>query len=87
MNAELIPQNITNENGEMTMQKTLKIEGMMCAHCEAKVKKALEAIDGVREAQVDHSAGTAVVSLEAEVSETQLKEAVEAKKFKVLSIG
>ncbi|MDO5297014.1 MAG: cation transporter [bacterium] len=69
------------------MQKTLKIEGMMCSHCESKVKKALEAIPGVQEAQVSQSAGTAVVVCTADVSNEQLTQAVTAKKFHVASIS
>ena len=69
------------------MQKTMKIEGMMCPHCEAAVKKALEALDGVQEAAVSHEAGTAVVTLSGEVADAILKEAVEAKEYKVLGIS
>ena len=69
------------------MTKTLKIEGMMCPHCEATVKKALEALDGVTEAQVSHTAGEAVVSLASDVADDVLKEAVEAKDYKVLGIA
>ena len=58
---------------ESTMTKTMKIEGMMCGHCEARVKKTLEAIDGVKEAVVSHEAGTAVVTLEKEVADEVLK--------------
>ena len=68
------------------MQKTMKIEGMMCPHCEAAVKKALEALDGVKEAAVSHEAGSAVVTLSADVADAVLKEAVEAKDYKVLGI-
>ena len=69
------------------MQKTMKIEGMMCPHCEAAVKKALEALDGVQEAAISHEAGTAVVTLSGEVADAVLKEAVEAKEYKVLGIA
>ena len=69
------------------MQKTMKIEGMMCTHCEAAVKKALEALDGVDSAEVSHEAGTAVVSMTAEVADAALKEAVEAKDYKVIGIN
>ena len=65
----------------------MNIEGMMCPHCEAAVKKALEALDGVKEAAVSHESGTALVTLSAEVSDAALKEAVEAKEYKVLSIA
>lgn len=78
--------NINNESEEKLMQKTMKIEGMMCPHCEAAVKKALEALDGVDAAEVSHEAGTAVVSMTAEVADAVLKEAVEAKEYKVLGI-
>ena len=69
------------------MEKTLKIEGMMCNHCEMSVKKALEALDGVAEAKVSHEAGEAVVSLTADVADDVLKAAVEAKDYKVLGIA
>ena len=68
------------------MEKTLNIEGMMCGHCEATVKKALEAIDGVSEARVSHEAGTAVVSLRTEVADDVLKKAVEDKDYTVTAI-
>lgn len=68
------------------MQKTMKIEGMMCGHCEATVKKTLEAIQGVEEAVVSHETGTAVVTLSGDVSSDILKEAVEAKDYQVLEI-
>lgn len=71
---------------EETMTKTMKIEGMMCPHCEARVKKILEAIDGVEEAVVSHEAGTAVVTLNVEVSDEVLKNAVEAQDYPVLGI-
>lgn len=66
------------------MEKTLNIEGMMCGHCEARVKQALEAIDGVSSADVSHEKGTAVVTLEKDVSDTVLKSAVEEQGYKVL---
>ena len=69
------------------MTKTMKIEGMMCGHCEATVKKALEAIDGVNSAEVSHEAGTAVVELSEEVQDEVLQKAVEDKDYKVLSIA
>ena len=68
------------------MTKTMKIEGMMCGHCEARVKKTLEAIDGVKEAVVSHEAGTAVVTLEKEVADEVLKNAVEAQDYPVKGI-
>ena len=64
----------------------LKIEGMMCGHCEARVKKALEAVDGVDEALVSHEAGTAVVTLSKDVADDTLKKAVEAQDYPVTSI-
>ena len=66
------------ESEEKNMTKTLNVEGMMCGHCEARVKKALEALDAVDEAVVSHTDGTAVVTLNAEVSDDLLKETVEA---------
>ncbi len=71
---------------ESNMEKTMKIEGMMCGHCEAAVKKALESIAGVAQAAVSHEAGTAVVTLEGEVPDGALRQAVEEKDYKVLSI-
>lgn len=65
------------------MEKTMKIEGMMCGHCEATVKKALEAIDGVASADVSHEKGTAVVTLDKEVADEVLKTAVEEKDYTV----
>ena len=78
--------NSKNESEEKSMQKTMKIEGMMCPHCEAAVRKALEALDGVDAAEVSHEAGTAVVSMSADVADAVLKEAVEAKEYKVTGI-
>ena len=69
-----------------TMKKTLKVEGMMCGHCEARVKKALEALPEVDEAVVSHEAGTAVVTLSAEVSDDVLKKTVEDQDYKVTGI-
>ena len=68
------------------MTKTMKIEGMMCPHCEARVKKALEALDGVAAAEVSHVAGTAVVTLSATLADDVLKNAVEAQDYQVLGI-
>ena len=79
--------NTINEREEKLMQKTMKIEGMMCPHCEAAVKKALEALEGVEAAEVSHEAGTAIVSMSAEVADAALKEAVEAKDYKVTGIA
>ena len=72
---------------DKTMTKTLKVEGMMCGHCEARVKKALEAIPGVESAVADHTAGTAVVTLNADVADETLKAAVEAQDYKVLGMA
>ena len=71
---------------ETTMEKTLKITGMMCAHCEATVKKALEAVPGVTEAKVSHQTGTAVVTLASDVPNDTLKQAVEAKDYTVTDV-
>lgn len=68
------------------MEKEMKIEGMMCGHCEARVKKALEAVDGVKEAIVSHEKKNAIVTLEKEVANDVLKEAVEAQDYEVTSI-
>ena len=70
----------------ITMIKTMNIEGMMCGHCEARVKKALEALAGVESAEVSHEKGTAIVSMSADVADDTLKEAVEAQDYKVDSI-
>ncbi len=81
--------NFIAENGgkEYIMTKTMTIEGMMCAHCEATVKKALEKLDGVASAEVSHEKGTAVVELTADVADDVLKEAVEAKDYEVKGIA
>ena len=71
---------------ETTMTKTMKIEGMMCGHCEARVKKVLEALPEVDAAEVSHEAGTAVVTMNAEVSDEGLKKAVEDQDYKVREI-
>ncbi len=71
---------------ENVMKKTLKIEGMMCPHCEARVKKALEAVEGVESAVADHDLGTAVVTLREIVADEVLKAAVEAQDYKVLGV-
>ena len=68
------------------MTKTLKIEGMMCGHCEMHTKKALEALDGVTKAEVSHKTGTAVVTLEKEVSDDILKKAVTDQGYQVTDI-
>ena len=78
-------QNTTKQE-EITMKKTMKIEGMMCGHCEATVKKALESIDGVTEAVVSHESGTAVVSMTTEISDEVLTQTIEDKDYKVTGI-
>ena len=83
---EIQVQNTTTKQEEITMKKTMKIEGMMCGHCEATVKKALEALDGVEEAVVSHEEGTAVVSMTNEVSDDVLTQTVEDKDYKVTGI-
>ena len=81
---ELIENSKKMEEKKMT--KTMKIEGMMCGHCEATVKKALEALPEVTEAAVSHEAGTAVVTMTAEVSNETLTKTVEALDYKVVSV-
>lgn len=76
----------TTEKETKTMEKTLKIEGMMCGHCEMHTKKALEALDGVKTAEVSHEAGTAVVSLEKEIPDDVLKQAVADQGYRVTDI-
>jgi Cu2+-exporting ATPase len=71
---------------EKTMKKTLKIEGMMCGHCEARVKKVLEALPQIEEAVVSHTEGTAVVTLNSAVEDSVLKDTVEAQDYKVIEI-
>ena len=78
--------NKPNESEEKSMTKTMNIEGMMCGHCEARVKKALEALDAVSEAAVSHESGIAVVTLSSDISDEKLKETVEAEDYKVTSI-
>lgn len=82
---QITEENSKERNNEMT--KTLKIEGMMCPHCEMTVKKALEALEGVNEAQVSHEKGEAVVTLASDVDNDALKKAVEDKDYKVLDIA
>ena len=74
------------EREKNEMEKTLKITGMMCGHCEARVKKALEAVEGVAEAKVSHESGTAVVTLNVPVEDAVLKKAVEDQDYKVTAI-
>jgi Cu2+-exporting ATPase len=71
---------------EKNMTKTMTIEGMMCGHCEARVKKALEALAQVDSADVSHESGTAVVTLNAEINDEALKNAVEEQDYKVISV-
>jgi len=80
-------QDINNKRKEDNkMTKTMNIEGMMCGHCEAAVKKALEALDQVETAEVSHEAGTAVVTLNSKISDDVLKKAVEEKDYTVTGI-
>lgn len=84
---DIISDNSNNKKEEDNkMTKTIHIEGMMCGHCEAHVKKALEAIDGVAEAQASHEKGTAVVTLTADVADEVLTKAVEEQDYKVISV-
>lgn len=90
--SKAVAASVTDENKNnmkmegKTMEKTMKIEGMMCGHCEATVKKALESLDGVAEAAVSHEKGTAVVKLSGDVSDAVLKKAVEDKDYTVVSV-
>ena len=85
---KLIASEINEKNKEeRTMTKTLKVEGMMCAHCEARVKKALEAVPGVESATADHNEGVAVVTLAEPVADEILKAAVEAQDYKVQGVS
>ena len=79
-------RNVKHKEEPKTMEKTLKIEGMMCGHCEARVKKALEALPEVEQAAVSHEAGTAVVTLKTEVSNDTLKKTVEDQDYTVTGI-
>ena len=78
--------NNANQKEEKPMEKTLKIEGMMCAHCEMHTKKALEALDGVVKAEVSHKTGTAVVTLDKDVADDTLKQAVSEQGYQVTGI-
>ena len=78
--------NFSNQKETKIMEKTLKIQGMMCGHCEMHTKKALEALDGVTKAEVSHKTGTAVVTLEKEVSDDTLKQAVAEQGYQVTDI-
>lgn len=68
------------------MEKTLDVKGMMCPHCEARVQKALEAVEGVSAAVADHTKGTAVVTLSAPVADEALRQAVEAQDYEVTAV-
>ncbi len=83
---EILQNNIIKEKENNNMEKTIEIKGMMCGHCEAAVKKALEELPEVTEANVSHEKGTAVVKLQAEIADDVLKKAVEAKDYEVVSI-
>lgn len=85
--SKTVSEEITNVTEDKGMTKTMKIEGMMCGHCEASVKKALEAVEGVQTAEVSHKEGTAVVTLSGAVEDDVLKKAVEDKDYKVISIS
>ena len=80
-------RHVTEKKEVLTMTKTMKIEGMMCGHCEARVKKVLEALPGVTGAEVSHEKGTAVVTMAEEVADDVLKKAVEDQDYKVVSIS
>lgn len=85
--ARVAQQDRKENKEEEKMQKTMKIEGMMCGHCEAAVKKCLEEIPEVEAAEVSHEAGTAIVTLSGELSDDVLRKTVEDKDYKVVSIG
>ena len=68
------------------MKKTMKIEGMMCGHCEARVKKTLEGLTEVELAEVSHQNGTAVITLKSNISDEELKKVIEAQDYKVISV-
>ncbi len=87
MGNEVLQKSISHVKKEdITMTKTMKIEGMMCGHCEARVKKCLEALPQVEEAAVSHETGTAVLTLNAEVADDLLKQTVEAQDYQVLGV-
>lgn len=79
--------NINKEKGDNTMERVMKIEGMMCGHCEARVKKTLEGLAQVDEAIVSHEKGEAIVKLNADISDAELTKAIEDQDYKVVSIG
>ena len=80
------PEVIKEKKGGNNMEKTVKIEGMMCGHCEMAVKKTLEALDFVESAQVSHEKGEAVITLNADLDEAKVKEAIEGRDYKFLGI-
>ncbi len=82
-----VPGNSTEKKEETAVTKTMNIEGMMCVHCEARVKKTLEALEHVSSAEVSHEKGTAIVTLDAEVADEVLKKAVEDQDYKVTGIA
>ena len=82
----LIAENVNESEEDKNMTKTMEIKGMMCEHCEARVKKTLEKLDGVETAQVSHEAGTAIVTLSADVADETLKKAVEDQDYEVVRI-
>ena len=82
-----VDNNSNDDSEDKKMTKTITIEGMMCGHCEASVKKALEAVEGVESADVSHEKGTAVVTLAADVDDAVLRKAVEDKDYKVVSVS
>ena len=82
----MIETQVEKNKEDKKMKKRMTIEGMMCGHCEARVKKCLEAIDGVEEAVVSHESKSAVVSMSSEVADDVLRQAVEAQDYKVVEI-
>ena len=74
------------ESEEKVMKKTMKIEGMMCSHCEARVKKVLEALEQVEMVEVSHEKGVAIVTLKADMANEELKKVIEDQDYKVLDI-
>ena len=83
--SEMVP-NQQIESEEKTMKKTMKIEGMMCGHCEARVKKVLEALEQVEMAEVSYQEGTAIVTLKTPIADEDLKKIIEEQDYKVLEI-
>ena len=83
----MIETQVEKNKEDKKMKKRMTIEGMMCEHCEARVKKALEALDGVDHAEVSHEQDQAVVTLKEDVANDVLKKAVEDKDYNVVSIN